>query len=200
MSHFNSHFVPYMRYINEFMRTHCAPDLLAWGLFPNAKEITESFGAYNAVRKWLVHHKPVVYACYTVPPFTEFNDDHTRLIVVGDGNTPRTAALFAARSKWDCYSVDPRLKDKHYPIKRLTTCRVPIESFTMKTDNPVIIVAVHSHAELEVAIENIQSPKRAVVAIPCCKKQDIKAKRPDIEYFDFGIASPQNKVKVWLNV
>src|SRR5579872_7431860 len=42
---------PALRYLNEFTKLKCAPDLLAWGLFPNAKEITESLGAYNAIRK-----------------------------------------------------------------------------------------------------------------------------------------------------
>lgn len=39
------------RYLDEFVRCRCAPDLLARKLFPNAKEVTESFAAYAAVRK-----------------------------------------------------------------------------------------------------------------------------------------------------
>lgn len=37
------------RYINEFIRLRGAPDLLALGVFPNAKEITETMAAWSAV-------------------------------------------------------------------------------------------------------------------------------------------------------
>lgn len=34
------------RYLDEFVRFSRSPELLSLKLFPNAKEITESFGAY----------------------------------------------------------------------------------------------------------------------------------------------------------
>jgi len=190
---------PALRYLNEFTKLKCAPDLLAWGLFPNAKEITESLGAYNAIRKHIRW---------------DLGDPTNNCVVVGDGNTPRTAAVIACRSNWNVVSIDPRMKKKHWPIRKLTTVIGTIEEYYAKTDAATIIVAVHSHADLSHALANITSPKRAAIAIPCCKKQEVyvKSRWPDIgmgtewrrpadmEYFDFGIASPQNKVKIWFNV
>lgn len=40
-------------YLDEFVRFSRSPELLSLKLFPNAKEITESFGAYAAVREHL---------------------------------------------------------------------------------------------------------------------------------------------------
>ncbi|MBU4001349.1 MAG: hypothetical protein KKB94_03425, partial [Proteobacteria bacterium] len=43
------------------------------------------------------------------------------VVAIADGTSPRAAALFAMRSKWNCYSIDPRLKSKGSwsSIKRL---------------------------------------------------------------------------------
>jgi len=44
------------KYINEFMKMYkSAADLLVLGIYPNGKEITESFGAFNAIRSKLKH-------------------------------------------------------------------------------------------------------------------------------------------------
>src|SRR6188474_1758259 len=68
---------PTTRYLDQFLALRCAPDLIASGVFPNAKEITESMAAVRAL--WrnarVDRHDPRVAA-----------------ICVGDGVTPRTAA------------------------------------------------------------------------------------------------------------
>jgi len=93
------------RYINEFVKLKCAPDLLAWGVFPNAKEITESMAMYHAVKNYV--------------PF-DLHDEEINLVVVGDGKSPRTAALFAVMTKWTCYSVDPKMDEKWlWDLKKL---------------------------------------------------------------------------------
>jgi hypothetical protein len=57
MSHHQSRYVPqtpqFSRYITELTQLRCAPDVLASGYFPNAKEITESMSAYEVVRRHL---------------------------------------------------------------------------------------------------------------------------------------------------
>jgi hypothetical protein len=58
-------------------------------VFPNAKELTESFAANNAIRIHLAGE-------YTP------GDERVTVIAVGDGNTPRTAALCAFLTKWQC--------------------------------------------------------------------------------------------------
>lgn len=40
---------PTLRHLDLFLRLRCASDLVAWGVYPDAKEITESMGAYEAV-------------------------------------------------------------------------------------------------------------------------------------------------------
>jgi len=76
-----------MRYVNEMLRLSCAPELLRLKLFPDAKELTESFSAYNAIRTHLADEfKPA--------------DGRVTLIAVGDGHTPRTAALCAFLTQW----------------------------------------------------------------------------------------------------
>lgn len=42
---YNKH---HLSYITEFIRLECSPDIMSKHLFPDAKEITESMGAFNA--------------------------------------------------------------------------------------------------------------------------------------------------------
>ena len=72
---------PSGKYLNSLVNLRCGPDMLLLRLFPNAKEVTESFGAYEAVAKHLRDFPR--------------KDPNIRLVVVGDGHTPRTAATFA---------------------------------------------------------------------------------------------------------
>lgn len=176
---------PSLRYLNEFLNLHCASDLVAWKLYPNVKEISESMAAYNVVRKYLWNRgfKP--------------EDPNIRCICVGDGSTPRTAALFAVRTRWLCYSIDPKLRvhKAWNEIARLSIIRAPIESMNIIDYLPTILIAVHSHANLQAAVD-ICKPS-AVVAIPCCVPQ-ILEKKPDIQYEDYGVLSPKRTVMVWL--
>jgi len=82
-------------YLDRFLRWECGLMLQELALFPNAKEITESVACLQALEK------------HGAAPLSEAN---TLCAVVGDGSTPRTAALLAMRSKWRrVVSVDPAL-------------------------------------------------------------------------------------------
>ncbi|CAF4573016.1 unnamed protein product, partial [Rotaria magnacalcarata] len=78
------------------------------GLFPNAKEITESYAVWAALRRFIFSRfeKSSSKSIDSIP-----STDHRQnaIIVVGDGMTPRTAALCAYLTKglWQCYSIDP---------------------------------------------------------------------------------------------
>jgi hypothetical protein len=178
------------RYMNEFFKLKCAPDLLAWKLFPNAKEITESFGAFKGVRDVILE-----------PTNLRFDDPSIVLVSVGDGVTPRTAALFAVRTSWECYSVDPLMRvDVNYPIDRLSVIKAKIED--LKLDFPersVIIVSVHGHAKLNDILEHIHGKVRHFLTIPCCISHNIPNK-VYLGYTDTNIWSDKNEVKVWLNI
>lgn len=187
---------PSLRYLTELVNLKCGPDLLALGLFPNAKEVSESFAAFHAVRKHL--------RVMGLEGPQAFGREDISVVAVGDGSTPRTAATFAFRSRWTCYSVDPRLREKWWGWKpkgvdRLRGVAQRIEDLHPVLSGPTIIVAVHSHAKLLAAIRAVAAPACHVVAIPCCVPQEL-CMVPDIEYADWGIWSPERTVKIWLNV
>jgi hypothetical protein len=173
----------HLRYFDEFIKGwKSAADLLAAGLFPNAKEVSESMGAFAAVRR-------------------HFNgwsrkNERIQVVVVADGHRPRTAALFAFRTVWTCHAVDPLLRPIEYGFNRVYCHKQQIEDFSLVSDHPVLLVAVHSHARLDAALKSIKAPHIGVVAIPCCVNQQL-SKEPDIAYEDMGIWSPQRTVKVW---
>lgn len=173
------------RYIEELVKTRCFAQLLSLSIFPNAKEITESMGTYNALRTHLCDWK--------------MNDKSIACVVVGDGTTPRTAALIAMRSAWTLYSIDPRLHHdgKHKSIERLFQFCGPVERFNLEADR-VLIVAVHSHAPIRPVLNNIIGKLcRAMIAIPCCNFDTLPYTQPDVEYSDENIWSKANTVKIW---
>lgn len=186
-------------YIDELLGCSRGADFLRLGLFPNSKEVTESFGAYAAVRQ---HLRDLA-----------LNDPAITMVAVGDGHTPRTAATFAMRSAWRCWSVDPNLAEtsgkgpRHRPasrrwdqIDRLTVRPSRIEDVRIVCDGPCVIVAVHSHAVLAAALAVIEAPRVAVVAMPCCVPQTVPGREADIAYEDAGVTSPQRRVLVWRDV
>jgi hypothetical protein len=175
-------------YFDELVKLKCGPDLLALQVFPNAKEITESFGAFNAVRNYVCCDK------------IKLSDPNIDLFVVGDGVSPRTAATFAFRSGWNCYSIDPIMRIKEYPVKRLTLYAKKIEELNFETDNIAIIVMVHSHAKLKDTLLHIKSKQeRHLVTIPCCVPHEM-ANKPYLGYMDSRILSEKNTVKIWRNI
>lgn len=179
------------RYLDQFVKLKCGPDLLQWGVFPNAKEITEAMGTWTAVRKyrkkWL-------------------GDGSVCCYVIGDGKTPRLGALVTCLSRWQVYSIDPNMRDKYLDftkVKRLTCIKSKAEDvfkrFTKKKKGRAVILACHSHAKLDPiwksCIENYDEV--LAVAIPCCVPQEIENYSPLTVYDDWGINSPCRQVKVW---
>ncbi len=128
------------------------------------------------------------------------------MVSIGDGTTPRTAALFAFRSAWRCYSVDPMLRQTEWDTRRLTCLAQRIEDCEPRHfDYPVLVVAVHSHAPLHEAVARfVTTGPRAVIAIPCCESQRLEAsrphRRPTRQYVDHAIWSPKNEVSIWEGV
>ena len=171
-------------YLDELTRLKCAPDMLKTRLFPNAKEVTESFGAYNAARTHLQDVAPL-------------GSPNVTCICVGDGFTPRTAATFAFRTAWQCVSIDPKLRPRGYSIDRLRVIPKRVEDVLLVTSNPVVIVAVHSHVSLPESLACVPAaPIVGVIAIPCCVPLELE-RPPDIEYADPNIWSPKRTVRIW---
>lgn len=180
------------KYINRFISLNSLEEFGRYKLFPNVKEVTESFGMYHAVTK---------YVCCTDPDINTKNRN-VRVFVVGDGVTPRTAGLFAFMTKWECFSIDPELRDNDYSgIKRLSLFKEKIEDLEIEThhwnDKYHIILMPHSHAPIEPSWEKLSNDRTWLITMPCCVHHELPI--PGIEFKDPHVASPKNLIKVYSN-
>lgn len=177
-------------YVNRFIGMNCASDLLNWNMFPNAKEITESYGTFANIISYF--------------PELDRNDSKVRLVAVGDGHTPRTAALAACMTRWNCYSIDPELrhKTKWQEVKRLHLFHQKIEQVLLDFgDDPTIIACVHSHAHYKACLNSIKSTNRHMIALPCCDRTYYSTyKKPDFIFRDDKVWSQKNEFLIWKNV
>lgn len=171
-------------YIERFIGMDCAADMLAHKLYPNAKEVTESFGCFEAAVNNLPYDRK----------------DKANVVCVGDGHTPRTAAMFAFRSPWNTYSIDPVLRDRASwkKIKRLNVIPKRIQEVELKFEDPVVLVHCHAHVKIEESLQQIKAPKISVVSMECCVSQFISKREPDLKYKDECVWSPVNEIRIWV--
>ncbi|KAF0686914.1 Aste57867_21308 [Aphanomyces stellatus] len=199
-----------LRYLDEFVGAlTCSAQMLEWGLFPDAKEVSETMGVFNAIRKLGLQHK-------TRDPAPGLRDG---IVVVGDGITrtfvslvehqhplARTAAMFAYRTKgWTCYSVDPIMQvsseTKPMPWDAMTNVVAidqKIEDIRIRLDR-AIVVLVHAHVTLEQAMLAIDAKSVvAVLTLPCCnwygRQERLFDRYPDLVYDDLSILSTHREV------
>jgi hypothetical protein len=179
-----------LRYLDEVLSLRCTFDLLTAGLFPSTaatKELTETCAAFHAAH----HHVRWV----------DLRDTSITAVVVGDGATPRTAAMFALRSRWACHSIDPLLNVRDYGIRRLEIHPQRAEEVTLDVEGDVVLVSMHSHASFEASLATVPRAKRvAYVCVPCCVPKALAPWAPDELYVDEGILSPDRRVHVWNDV
>ncbi|ETV90763.1 hypothetical protein H310_14501 [Aphanomyces invadans] len=187
-----------LRYLNEFVgKLQCGPQLLQLQIFPDAKEVSESMGLFNAARRFL--------------DLDGADESIDGIVVVGDGSTPRTAVMFAYRTKgWTCYSVDPemRLPSDAEPvpwdgIEKVVPIRAKIEDIQINLRR-AIVVLVHAHVTLDQALSSIHAESIVgVLTVPCCNwygnQERLLQRHPDIVYDDFSILSDHREVRVWRN-
>lgn len=157
-------------------------------LFPvnKCKEISESMSAHDCL--------------YYIIGVNRSSPD-TYCYVLGDGTSPRTAALIAISSKFKVFSIDPLLTSRwNNYMDRLTLFTGLSQDFT--DINPKaslsIIIGVHSHANLNEFWSRVPKPKIAI-SIPCCVKQETSI---DItgKYIDPKNLSEKNTVLYWLDL
>ena len=96
------------RFLDSFLRWECGRTLLGMNLFPNAQEITESMACLAAITEALGE------GCTA--------ETDAIAVVIGDGRTPRTAALLAMRTKWQVVSIDPALDGLQPPEPSASVC------------------------------------------------------------------------------
>lgn len=173
-------------YLHRFFKLNTAPFLLSLKVFPNLKEITESFAAFAAIQDNLVGR------------FFDRSDD-IDVYVVGDGHTPRTGALIACLTKWNVYSIDPLMRPKKWDVKRLITYRGKSSDFKF-SGKTALIVCVHSHAPISECLQMVEQYESIhLINIPCCFKADIETE-PALSYIDDGIQSEKKRVDIYINL
>ena len=127
---------------------------VSWGAKP-MKELSESLAVFDVAldiahaRRW------------------DRSDPAIRVVVVGDGHSPRTGALVAMSTGWQVTSVDPVLghHGDHPVIERLRCLRGNIEAFPdLQAD---IVLAPHSHAPVD-ATRHVARGGGHVITMPCC--------------------------------
>mmetsp|Transcript_23041 Transcript_23041/g.64835 ORF Transcript_23041/g.64835 Transcript_23041/m.64835 type:complete len:370 (-) Transcript_23041:55-1164(-) len=183
----------FTRYTDELLQLTCAPAMLELRLFPNAKELSESFACFAAVRAHLGDlFRP--------------RDPEVTVLVVGDGATPRTAALFAFRTAWRCVSVDPLLEEPSgttwsESIERLQIFSAKIEEVPAVAAERLLLVLPHAHVGLAKALRAVRWRKAlAAVAMPCCnyyKALSLPDATPIFEQEDPGVVSPHRLLRIW---
>ena len=188
----------YSRYVTELLKLACGPELVRLRLFPDAKELTESFAANNAARSFLWSKNAAGRA--RVDPA----DAAVTCVAIGDGNTPRTAALFAFLTRWQCVAVDPEMVEwrewgkrrgvvddgeadarggtgdaldapGEVPpgawggVRRLRAFRRKIQETRVECEK-AILVLVHAHVSLAECLAQVKtrSGRCSAVILPCC--------------------------------
>lgn len=169
--------------MNRFLSHRAAPLLLpvGWGGDP-AKEVTESYAVLDAALR------------VAVVRGLRRNDYGVSVLVVGDGTSPRTGALFATSTAWKVTSIDPAMKPMgaHATIPRLDCIRARLEDRPDLTAD--IVVAVHSHAPVA-ATRAACRPGGFVVSLPCCVAWPSAGAVEN--YLDGACLSPDRRVLVF---
>ncbi|MCA9333531.1 hypothetical protein KC963_00625 [Candidatus Saccharibacteria bacterium] len=216
---------PNNKYLDKFIKFNKkGTDILSTGVFPNAKEITESYAALNAFYK---HFN------------LRYKEDDVLILVVGDGAQPRTGVTFAFNTPHIVVSIDPAMmKNDLYnagrywnataqPLRNVNGGFIDVERLKLfpstlwewafglpkygnNLDNhmglmgtpKIIVVGVHDHApphDIDMLKEKCGHLIKGIIQMPCCFPNnwtDVWGK-PDIEYEDWGIHSPHRTMNIW---
>lgn len=151
------------------------------------------------------------------------NDDTVTLMAVGDGVSPRTAAMFAFRTQWNCVSVDPAMRSgPWHKIANLCTIPQRVQDATVSIPSPygrVIVIMWHAHVSVRDAVgclefdghkwdtDDVELSRNlrkrvAVVSCYCCNYDELQrvmpdGSAPDIEFEDTGVPGLMRTVRVW---
>ena len=188
------------KYLRMFLEMNCAASILPlFSRYNNsAKEVTESFAMVEAAKKYF-------------PDLSKY-----AVIVVGDGRSPRTGAMFAYMTQALVLSIDPNFdldfwglfrknqRDIGFPVKRLILyCDSLINiHFSYKdflSKRKLLFVFPHSHADMrEMFVAEKLYDYIGIISMPCCVPIPVKYKRiPHIVYEDKHVLSAKREIHVW---
>ena len=148
---------------------------------------------FNAVREHLGH---------VLRP----DDASVTVVVVGDGLTPRTAALFCFRTRWSCVSIDPLMTEDtpwSERIERLTALRGRLQDAAPEggfAAERLLLILPHAHIGLDECVRYVRWRRvLAAVVMPCCNFYAAAdgCGAPLHSAPDPGIISPHRDVNVW---
>ena len=175
----------YLANVNDVFNLNTFADILVTDVYPDLKEVAESSGAYKAY--WHHIHRGLK---------GRYDNDRIDVYAVGDGCSPRAGVMFAMRTPYRVYSIDPNMKEKYLNttvcngticsewdgtqvfdqkikcrVKRLSCHCCKIEKFDNRLYTPdvAIIVGVHCHVKLETILETIDANREIwAIMMPCC--------------------------------
>lgn len=211
--------MPQLWHVNWFFtKLECQPATLMplLSLFPNMKEVTESVGMFRFVSETLRAYDG------------EATESPDLIVVVGDGSTCRTACLFAALWPRPCrvHSIDPNMRETLLDAESspaisalagvLTCHRQTVEDWlaegwladhkSLPTCSRVVLVAVHSHAALDLYVPSFRARTNDLVlaTMPCCVPQvltEYDCSELGLELaaqkVDWGVASDKRTLYMW---
>jgi hypothetical protein len=180
-------------------------------LFPNMKEVTESVGMFRFVSEALRAYDH------------EAAESPDLIVVVGDGSTCRTACLFAALWPRSCrvHSIDPNMRKTLLDAKSspaisaladvLSCHRQTVQDWladhkSLPTCQRIILVAVHSHAALDLYVPalRLRTENLVLATMPCCVPQVLTEHECSslglelvAQKVDWGVASDKRTLYMW---
>lgn len=182
----------YFRFLTLYNAMH---DAALWGSHDPTKEITESVSALRNTINYLKEK----YGKIDI-----FNNTNVLCLCVADGMRPQTGTLFAIKTKWQVYSIDPLMNSEykhdyanlHCVSSLVEDCHFDFEKYEL-----VVVIGVHSHANLDDLWIKIGENKKFLLSIPCCGGivHTVEGVEPVFDLFDGGIYSPKKRVIAYMN-
>lgn len=185
-------------YVDEFLKTPQASLMVSLNLFPSTKDLVESMA--------VLHHAKRQFPELFNRNSGEGSGD-SLILVVGDGETPRTSALFALSCpQVQVLAVDPWLRDRECQrvcniVKNLQTVARPIQRTRIRA-HWLYVVLLHAHCSLDdVLVAIVESDIKGVIVCPCCdyyeKQSLLQGLPPTMEMRDVNLCSKDNLIRTW---
>lgn len=191
------------RYLNRYIKLNSSEEMQRLQLFPNAPEVTEVFSILNIIESYILKKDTNI---------DRNKENHVLCFVVGDGTTPRTAAVINFMTKWDTISCDPIMRNpaKYAGIKRCYVrtskgediAHIVRERVDIIEYDYIFLIFPHSHIPNTNEIYKHFTDKKVwIINMPCChkKQDDFLPLKEWVSFKDDAVASPENTIKVYCN-